>query len=179
MSAVDDAYVRYRRLIGILGRAEGAALRQPTSQQSRELGLVADTDRADAARVKLIAAFRDLKVRLEYLGFLDLCASFEDAFRRRVATAIGEARKNVREHYNVPLLRSLGERLVRDARSFDSLASIFSTIEGLVSFQMQAELNTVREERNRVSHGTNLGQPLKVTVERTQELLNELIDAIW
>ena len=44
---------------------------------------------------------------------------------------------------------------------------------------MQAELNTVREERNRVSHGTNLGQPLKVTVERTQELLNELIDAIW
>jgi hypothetical protein len=44
---------------------------------------------------------------------------------------------------------------------------------------MQAELNTVREERNRVAHGTNPGQPLKVTVERAQELLNEVIDAVW
>ena len=120
-----------------------------------------------------------MKLRVEYLGFLDLCASFEDAFRRRVGTAIGEARKNVREHYNIPVLRSLGERLVRDARSFDSLASIFLTINGLLSIQMQAELNVVREERNRVTHGTNLGQPLKVTVERTQELLNELIDSVW
>ena len=130
MSAVDDAYARYGRLIGILDRAEGGALRQPASQQSQELGLLADTDRANVGRMKLKDAFRDMKLRIEYLGLLDPCASFEDAFRRRVATAIGEARKNVREHYNLPLLRSLGERLVRDARSFESLANILSAIEG-------------------------------------------------
>src|ERR1700689_3135619 len=65
--------------------------------------------------------------------------------------------QNVREHYNIPVLRSLGERLVRDARSFDSLASIFLTIDGLLSIQMQAELSVVREERNRVTHGTMCG----------------------
>ena len=79
----------------------------------------------------------------------------------------------------MPVLRALRERLVRDGRTFDSLASIFLVLEGLVPSQMYAELTTVREERNRVAHGTNLGQPLKVTVERTQELLSELIDAIW
>src|SRR5208282_6898981 len=106
------------------------ALRQPVSQQGRDWGLVTDTDRPEAARTKLTDAFGDMRLRIDCLGFLDLCASFEDTFRRRVATAVGEARKNVREHYNVPVLRALRERLVRDARTFDSLASIFLTIEG-------------------------------------------------
>jgi hypothetical protein len=44
---------------------------------------------------------------------------------------------------------------------------------------MHAELGIVREERNRLAHGTNFEQPLKITVERTRELLNELLDAIW
>lgn len=179
MSAVDDAYARYVRLVSILDHAEAVALRQPVSQQARDWGLVADTDRPEIARTKLTDAFGDMRLRIDYLGFLDLCASFEDTFRRRVATAVGEARKNIREHYNVPVLRALRERLVRDGRTFDLLASIFLVTEGLVPAQMYAELTTVREERNRVAHGTSLGQPLKVTVERTQELLSELIDAIW
>lgn len=179
MTVVDDAFTRHSQLVRFTDRAMEAAIRQPASEYNRESGLIADTDRADAARAKLTYAFRDMRLRIEYLGFLDLCASFEDEFRRRAGTAIGEARKNVREHYSIPLLRSLRERLVKEAKSFDSLASIFIAVEGLISPQMQAELGAVREQRNRLSHGTNLRQPLKVTVERTRELLNELIDVLW
>jgi hypothetical protein len=116
MSVVDDAYARYAQLKMILDRGMDEALRKPASQQNRDAGLIADTDRADVARTKLISEFHNIRSRVDCLGFLDLCASFEDAFRRRVATAIGEVRKSVREHYKITLLRPLGERLVRDAR---------------------------------------------------------------
>ena len=179
MTAVDDAKERYLRLHAIVSRFRDDALRQPLSRQNREFGVVNVNDKPGEARRKLSIAFDEMLQRIEYLAFLDVCASFENAFRGRVGTAIGEARRIVGERYELRVLAKLSVRLVREPKSFNSLAAIFEVLDGLIPADMASDLRLIREERNRLSHGIDFDQPLKLTIEDLCDKLNALTEEIW
>jgi hypothetical protein len=132
MTVVDDAYARYDRLRNVLtnsGRTHGS---NPTSQTNRSLGLIGPDAKRDAARNQLNGAFKEMFAQAQCLGIIDLCATFEDTFRRRIRTAIGEAQRAIDKGYGIAVLTRLKGELLRDPKSFDSLASIFDAVEGLV-----------------------------------------------
>jgi hypothetical protein len=179
MTAVTDAYARYERIRKTVVSARDRALSQPASSRNIEAGYVARGDTSDSARRKLQIIFDEMQQSIEYLGFLEVCAAFEDAFRKRAATAVGEVRRVVDQHYELNVLNGLKARFVREPLSFESLASIFAFLDGLVSTDMGNALKLIREERNRIAHGSDLQQPIRVTVREAADLLNELIAQFW
>jgi hypothetical protein len=152
MSAVDEAFWRYVRLRKILDATRRTALSQPVSSRNRDLGLIDPGDKTEAARSRLEVAFDEMGRQVDRSGILELCAAFEDAFRRRVATAVGEARRVVVAHYNITTLQSLKRRLLREPESFDTLASILGAIDGLISNELATGLRRLQVERNQIAH---------------------------
>lgn len=153
MTAVDDAYARYDRLHNVLTHSGQTHRSNPTSQTNRELGLIGPDTKRDVARNQLNDAFREMFAQAQCLGIIDLCATFEDAFRRRVRTAIGEAQRAIDKSYGIAVLTRLKGDLLRDPKSFDSLASIFDAVERLVP-HLKINLHRLRHERNRLSHNS-------------------------
>jgi hypothetical protein len=123
------------------------------------------------AKKKLELAFDEMTLLIECLGFLDICCTFEDAFRRRVGTALGEARRAVDSHYNLSQFKEFRRKLLRDSADFDSLAAIISASESLLSPQVVKSLGILRGGRNSVAHGSGWKQPLPLTVEQARDLL--------
>jgi hypothetical protein len=179
MTDVDEAYQRHCRLRAILDAARRTALNQPVSQRNRDLGLIGPEDKTETARSSLEAAFDQMGRQIERAGILDLCAVFEEAFRQRVTTAVGEARRVVDAHYSVQTLQRLRRRLVREPGSFASLASIFEAVDGLISKELANGLRQLQDERNNIAHRPLPDKPSGFLLDDARELLNEVIDVIF
>ena len=179
MTAVDEAYWRYVRLRKILDATRQTSLSQPVSSRNRDLGLIDPEDKTEAARSRLEAAFDEMGRQVDRSSILELCTAFEDAFRRRVTTAVGEARRVVDAHYDIRALWSLRRRLLREPESFDSLASIFGAIDGLISSELATGLRRLQVQRNRIAHQPLSDEPSDFPVGDVRDLLNEVIEIIW
>ena len=108
-----------------------------------------------------------------------MAGAFESYFRARLDTAIGEARKVVRERFrsSVPL-HAHRERLIRDADDFQGLADIERLIGGRVSEEVHDNWEMIRKNRNSFAHGTDIRRPPTITSERARETLNEIIETL-
>lgn len=175
MTVVDAAFRRYIQLSAILERARRSALAQPTGTSNTELGLFEVGQVLKNPKVLLQTTFEQLQRRIEYLCLLDMCSAFEGYVRLRIDTSIGEVRRVTKEHYNISTLETVSTGLVRETKSFDSLQSIFLLVQGHFPADRTPQLETVRKERNRFAHGSDLSYPLQISLTTVQALLNEVI----
>ena len=118
---VDAAFARCRILAQIVSEAATRASAEPTNARNVELGLTERGDRKAEAARKIPATFEELADLVTHLAILDLAAAFESLFAARLGTALGEARRAMREHYDLPVLRAVRERLIREADDFGGL----------------------------------------------------------
>jgi hypothetical protein len=178
-SPVDRAYARYETLTRLLDRARQLALGDPTHQRNIDLGLTEPGQKRLDARRSIEDAFNDLTSLINHLALLDMAGAFERHFRERLATAIGEARKVVRERYRSEMpLYAHREGLVRDAEDFQALIGIEQLIAGRMAAEIRGEWEMTRKNRNDFAHGTDIRIPPTITSERARETLNAIIETL-
>lgn len=175
MTTVDAAFRRYVQLSAITERARRTALAQPTNPSNTELGLFEVGQVLENPKALLATTFDQLQRRIEHFCLLDMCSAFENYVRSRIETSIGEVRRVTKEHYSVPILKEVRIRLVREAKNFDSLQSIFLLVQGHFPADRIPQLETVRQERNHLAHGSDLNYSLQLPLTTVQALLNEVI----
>jgi len=148
-------------------------------ERNVDVGLtIAGQKRRDAVR-SIEEAFEDLGGLVNHLALLDMASAFESYFRARLDTAIGEARKVIRERYRTSVpLHAHREGLIRDADDFEGLANIRQLIGGRLSAEIHDNWEMIRKNRNSFAHGTDIRRPPTITSERTRETLNEIIEAL-
>jgi hypothetical protein len=176
---VDQAFNRHRILSRLLALARERALADPTHQRNVDLGLIpSGFQRRDAMR-RIEDAFEDLGGLVNHLGLLDMAAAFERYFRARLDTAIGEARKAVREKYraSVPLYAHR-ESLIREVDEFQGLAEIERLIGRNITPEVRRHWEMIRENRNLFAHGTDIRTPPTISGVRAREILIEMIEAM-
>jgi len=179
LSPIDRAYDRYQILTRLLDLARQRALGDPTHERNVGVGLTTrGQTREDAVR-NIEDAFEDLGGLVNHVAILDMAGVFESHFRARLDTAIGEARKVVRERFrsSVPL-HAHRESLIHDADDFQGLADIGRLIGHRVSAEVQDNWEMIRKNRNSFAHGTDIRRPPTITSERTKDTLKEIIEAL-
>ena len=176
---VDRAYARYKILTRLLESARQRAVSDPTNERNVDLGLTTRGQKKEDAQRSIEEAFADLEGLVSHLAILDMAAAFEKYFRERLNTAIGEARKVVRERYRSGMpLYAHREGLVRDAEDFQALVGIEQLIGGRISAEVHGAGEMIRKNRNAFAHGTDLQHPPTITIERAWETLNEIIEIL-
>ncbi len=176
---VDQAFHRHRLLTALLEVSRKLALSDPTHERNLDVGLTARGQKRQDARRSIEDAFEDLGGLVNHLALLDMAAAFEDYFRVRLSTAIGEAKKVVRERYrsSVPLY-AYRDNLIRNADDFQGLANIERLIGRHLSAGVRDEWETIRKTRNSFAHGTDIRSPPTITSEQVKDTLNEIIDIL-
>jgi len=175
---VDEAYARYEILSNILERTRQQALANPMHRRNIELGLTKQFRTRNEVEKDIQDAFEDLTNLINHLAIIDMAAAFEGYLRPRLGTAIGEARRLLRENYELePFLQSR-EKLVHETDDFQGLARIRELIGGHLSAETSATLSQIREDRNNFAHGTNIRVPPTTTTKRTRETLNSIIEVV-
>jgi len=169
---VDGAFERSRRLETIPRWARERAHTDPLGQRYVEIGITAPGDRHAEARRKIEEAFADLDGLVNHLAILDMAAAFEMFFSSRLGTTIGEARKSIRASPAIGV--AWAENLVGKAGDFEGL----SGIEGLMGLADKAQLRSIKTDRNRFAHGTDLRDPPTSDSELVRTILNDLISRI-
>jgi hypothetical protein len=178
-SPVDRAYNRCQILTRVLDGARQRALADPTHERNIDLGLTTRGQKKPDAQRSIEDAFEDLFGLINHLALLDMAGAFERHFRERLNTAIGEARKVVRERYRSDRpLYAHREGLVRDAEDFQALTGIEQLIGGRMSAEVRAAWETIRKNRNAFAHGADIRLPPTITSERAWETLNEIIEIL-
>lgn len=178
-SPVSEAFERYRKLSHILEYVRRVSLENPTGERNVELGLTTlGQPKRDAVR-SIEQSLEDLGGLVSHLAILDMAAAFEDHVRSRLATAVGEARRVVRRGYreNTPFHRAR-ERLIHGAEDFQGMSAIIKLIRGHVSQELIQDIESIRENRNKLSHGTDVHVPPTITIEKARDTLQKIIDAL-
>lgn len=103
--------------------------------------------------------FEELDGLLAYLAIIDMTASLERAFDSRLKTAVGEARKVVREKFKIAPFRDVREALVHDVEDFQTLQGIAKLLSSVLDAELAKRLKSVQFERNKFAHGTDVSTP--------------------
>jgi len=143
-----------------------------------ELGLVEQGQRKSEVVSAINEAFEDLTNLMNHVRILDIAAAFELHFRARLRTAIGEARRVLREHYSIAPLADDRERLAIAVEDIQGLAEIASLIGGRLSNETSQTLSQIRADRNKFAHGTDIRVPPATTSEQARDVLNEIITSV-
>ena len=148
----------------------------PTDDRSVELGVIPRGGKKEKARAlrQIEEAFDDLVALVEHLTILDMAAALEKLFNARISTAVGEARKTLRERHRRSTLAAR-EKLVRETEDFQGLNNIETLLSTDLSGEMQELFKKVRENRNRFVHGTDIRNPPTILEGEAQTALNEVI----
>jgi hypothetical protein len=178
-SPVDQAFKRYRMLAHLMEFARERALSNPTDPRNVTAELTLSGLSPREARRSIEDAFEELGGLLNHVALLDMASAFEGHFRARLGTAIGEARKVVRERHrsNIPL-HAHREGLIRDTEEFQGLADIGRLIGDRVSAEVHERWEVIRRNRNSFAHGTDIRRPPTITGEQTRETLGEIFEAL-
>jgi hypothetical protein len=168
---VDGAFERARRLQAIVSWARERAVNDPLNDGYAEVGNTARGDRQADARRKIEEAFTDLDSLLNHLAILDMAAAFEKHFSARLASTIGEARKSIRAALGI----AWADNLVTKAGGIEGLAGI----EALMAYAAdKSPLKSIKTDRNRFAHGTDLRAPPTIDREQARIILDDLISRI-
>ncbi|WP_284946824.1 hypothetical protein [Acidisoma cladoniae] len=177
MTSVDEAYQRYFYLTDALGRLYRASISKPISEENIRLGLTRTGDTLVQAKTKITQRLDTTQARLAELALIDMCSAFESECLRRIPTAVGEAKRVLTEHYNVPVMSQITNQLVRQAEDFGSLDALFKAVESRLRPEVGAQLRDLKNERNRIAHGTK-SPPKNIQLEDARELLNAVLELI-
>jgi hypothetical protein len=178
-SPVDQAFNRCLLLSRLLDLARQRAISDPTHQRNVAIGLAGRGQKRPDAIRSIEDAFEDLGGLVNHLALIDMAGAFERHFRLRLDTAIGEARKVIRERYRSSIpLHAHRESLVRQAHDFQGLADIERLIGGRVSAEIRDEWEMIRKNRNNFAHGTDIRAPPTITNEQARQTLNEIIEIL-
>jgi len=132
--------------------------------------------KADAQK-SIEEAFGDLQALINHITILDMAAAFEGLFKAQIATAVGEARKTLKGKHKETVLAGR-ERLVREAKDFQGLSNIMELISPNLDERDKERLESVRENRNRFTHGTDITAPPTIRSDDAREALNNAIDLL-
>lgn len=179
MTQVDEAYQRYFYLTDALGRLVRSAVSKPISDENLRLGLIEAGDTPSDAKAKIIQRLDYTRDRVAELALVDMCAAFENDCRKRIPTAIGEARRVLDKHYNVRTMSQLRKQLVRQAEDFGTLETIFRLVEPYMSSESAVRLRSLRDARNRAAHCSASLRSLPLQLEDARDLLNNVLALIF
>jgi hypothetical protein len=179
VTGVDDAYRRYLYLTDALGRLQRASLAKPLSEDNLRLGLIESGDTPRGAQSKIEQRIAQTRQRLSAFALLDICTAFESECRKRIPTAVGEAERVIRRHYNVPIMSLLRQHLVRRSEDFRSLEAIFQTVEQHLPGDGPERLRRLRKQRNRAAHGELASDGSDLSLEEVAETLNSVLDLMF
>jgi hypothetical protein len=167
VSPLAEAFQRYQVLKALVQEARDRALNSPEDPKNAPLGLGQPVNPGELA-----AFFDQLLNRVNELGFFDVVSSFEETFRARisaVATSIGRRK-----------LRSTVSGFLRRRPRDQTLGAMRATLEQIIDKGALAKLPDIIDERNRIAHGRLSSQPLKVGIEDTLQVLEEvLLQLTW
>lgn len=169
---VDKAFERCRLLAALVKAEYERARANPMQDRYVKMGVTQQGDTKGDAIKKIEDAFSDLTGLVDHLTILDMAATLEKVFGQRITTAVGEARKVLVETFH-PNALAARESMVRDSASFEGLREIVALIGSGLSGEVQELLSTVRENRNRFAHGTDLRNPPTVLTGDARNALNE------
>jgi ribosomal 50S subunit-associated protein YjgA (DUF615 family) len=173
-SPVDQAFERCSLLARLIDSEYDRARANPTDERYVNLGVIERGEKVAKAKAQIEQAFDDLVAIVEHLTILDMAAALERLFKARIATAVGEARRTLREKHRGDALAAR-VKLVREIEDFQGLNDITKLISADLSGEMQEQLDKVRENRNRFVHGTDLRNPPTILKEEAQAALNEAV----
>lgn len=173
---VDQAYKRCSLLARLVEAEYKRARSNPTDDRYVTLGVIEPWERKErtTALRQIEVTFGELVALVDHLTILDMAASFERSFNARIATAVGAARKTLRQKYGPSALAGR-EGLVRNGDDFQGLGSIANLINAALSGEVTEKLAKVRENRNRFAHGTDLSVPPTILQEDARGALNEAV----
>lgn len=154
-TALQQALARCALLSRFIKAERERALNNPDSPRNVEFGLLTPGLKKAVAIKQLEKIFDELEQLMSHVTILDMAAAFEDAFRKRLDTAIGEARKTLAEKHPDGALAGR-QAIVRDTQSVDGLHDMLSFLEGDLAQDIKTNLKRVRTSRNRFAHGTPL-----------------------
>ncbi len=150
----------------------------PLSEENLRLGLIEAGDPKQKAEAKIEARISETRERLWVLSLLDMCMAFETECRLRMPTAVGEAERVVRKHYDVRIMAQFKNQLLRRPDDFGSLDALFKIVEQHVPGPASERLLRLRKQRNRAAHGQNRTQEDDVSLEEARDLLNSVLDLL-
>jgi hypothetical protein len=174
--AVEAARSRCKLLLHLLTAAKTRALSDPTGNYTVDMGIIARGDKKADAVAKVNRVFEELDGLLAHVTLIDMTASLEKAFSSRLGTAVGEARKTLREGYNLGAFQRVHESLVRDAEDFQGLAGIEKLLSSQMSEELKDALRVVRSERNKFAHGTDVSVPPLINADEAFDALKVIAD---
>ena len=170
---VDRAFERCRLLARVVALEYERARANPTDARYATIGVTQQGARKAEAERQIEEAFDDLVALIDHLTILDMAAAFEGLFNARIATAVGGARDTLRRRY--PNTLAGRADFVRETDDFQGLSDITKLIEADLDGQVKERLVSVRENRNRFAHGTDLCNPPTILQEDARNALNEAV----
>jgi hypothetical protein len=171
---VDRAFERCKLLAQVVALEYRRARANPLDDRYATLGITERGElKADAVH-QIEEAFSDLEALVNHLTILDMAAAFEKMFNARIATAVGEARKTLRGKHRGPVLAGR-DGIVREMEDFRGLSNITNLIGADLDEQVKKRIESVRENRNRFAHGTDLTTPPTIPREEARDALNEAV----
>jgi hypothetical protein len=174
--AVDAARKRCELLLRILKLTRDRALADPTGSYTVALGIISVGDKKDDAARKVAKAFEELDGLLSHLTLIDMTAALEQALTRRIATAVGEARRAVKDEYQLEVFSRVREALVHEVDDFQGLAGIETLLSAQMSDELKLKLRTIRSERNKFAHGTDVTVPPLIDTSAVYDTLKTITD---
>lgn len=162
MPPLAEAYRRNQVLKALVQEARERALNSPEDPKNALLGLGRPVNSDELA-----AFFDQLVNRVNELGFFDLVSSFEETFRAQIAaiaTSIG-----------TPQLRSRVSAFLRRRPRDQTLGAMRAILGQVTDKTTIAKLLDIIDERNRIAHGRLSSQPLKVGIEDTVQVFEEVL----
>ena len=156
----------------IIERARQTAFSNPLHQFNIDIGIVDVGDSKSEAMEKINDTFSDLSALIKHVSILHMAATFEDLFKKRLSSQIGDVRKGVRAQSR----EAWRENLVRSAESFDGLREI----EELLSLPPgdSKQFKFVRDARNAFAHGASFKDDPIISELSTLDILRKALDRL-
>jgi hypothetical protein len=173
---VEAARRRCAVLTSILRKAKERALADPTGPYPMALGIIETGEKKEDAVKKVKRTFEELDGLLAYFTIIDLTASLEKVFSSRLGTAVGEARKIVREKFKIAPFNGVREALVHDVGDFQTLQGIANLLSSVLDEDLGKKLKSVQFERNKFAHGTDVTAAPVVSPNEAYEILKAIAE---
>lgn len=123
--------------------------------------------------------FDSLQQQIFDNSFVDLVATFERIIFIKIGNSSGLLRRIVKENYSAQYPFSIAiEGFIKDSNTINRLSSIQKILDGGISNYLSEHLKNVIDYRNRITHGKRFGSETTLTMKKTLEILNEVLDLI-
>jgi len=123
--------------------------------------------------------FDSLQQQIFDNSFVDLVAAFERIIFIKIGNSSGLLRRIVKENYSAQYPFSIAiEGFIKDANTINRLSSIQKILDGGISNYLSEQLKNIIDYRNRITHGKRFGSETTLTMKKTLEILNEVLDLI-